>query len=211
MIKLYIVSIREPIEDAEKWINRLLLARREKTKAFRKKEDRLRSLYAGLLLQKYCGITDESRILYNSYGKPFTQEGPEFSLSHGGDYVVLGTNEGPIGVDVEPIGEFDTTVAQESLQEDELNWVMDKEQAMRLYTMWTRKESIMKAVGKGFSLPPRCFSVLPAAATSLTVDGTDYGIYTCVYANHAVSVAALGMSAECEMVRVTASALLTSL
>lgn len=210
-MKLYIVSIRRPIGNAGQWIDKLLPARREKTRGFKKEEDRLRSLYAGLLLQKIYGIADESRILYNQYGKPFTENGPEFSLSHGGDYVILGIDERPVGVDVEPIREFDPAVAQETLQPDELNWVLDKDRDARLYAMWTRKESIMKAAGKGFSLPPASFSVLPADAAMLSVDGADYGIHTCVYANHSISVAVLGMPVDCELVSVSPTDLLADL
>lgn len=210
-MKLYIVSIREPLDNPEKWIAGLLPARRVKTKRFHREEDRLRSLYAGLLLQNILGIRDESRLAYNPYGKPFCEGGPEFNLAHGGDYVILGINEQAVSVDVEPIGEFDLAVAQETLRLEELTWVLDKERAKRLYILWTRKESIMKVTGKGFSLPPQSFSVLPAAGPVLSVDGTDYGLHTWVYANHAISAAVLGRPVDCEMVRLSPAELVAGL
>lgn len=202
-MKLYIVSIKEPLDNPEQWIAGLPPARRAKTKGFHKEEDRLRSLYAGLLLQNILGIRDESRLAYNPWGKPFCAGGPEFSLAHGGDYVILGVEEQAVGVDVERIGEFDPAVAQETLRQEELTWVRDEEQARRLYMLWTRKESIMKAAGKGFSLPPQSFSVLPAAGPVLSVDGADYGVQTWVSANHAFSAAVLGGPVDCEVVKVS--------
>ena len=38
---------------------------------------------------------------------------------------------------------------------------MERDPTERFFRLWTLKESVMKAVGKGLALPPSGFSVLP--------------------------------------------------
>ena len=82
--------------------------RREKAQRFLREDDRLRCLAAGYLMQHCLSGYAEDRLRTGRDGKLFLTGGPAFSLSHGGEYVILGvTDEAPsIGVDVEPIREM---------------------------------------------------------------------------------------------------------
>jgi 4'-phosphopantetheinyl transferase len=76
------------------------------------------------------------------------------SVSHSGGRVVLAaTRAGPVGVDVEEIGEVDLdSLVPAVLAPDEADSVVT---ASDFYTYWTRKEAVVKATGDGLmvSLP----------------------------------------------------------
>ena len=127
--------------------------RKEKALRFIQRDDRLRSLAAGYLMQKYLPGFSEDRLWTGKQGKPFLRGGPAFSISHGGNYVALAWDEkaGGVGVDVEPIGEMEyyqsilpfytTAEEQKAIGSD----------ARKAVWVWTRKESLYKCVGEGVS------------------------------------------------------------
>jgi len=141
-------------------LDRCMPARMEKARRFRFERDRLLCIGAGLLLQRFAGIHDESELSTGPYGKPFSPGGPAFSLSHSGDWCALVTGEDDIGMDIEKTDEKNISVASAVFSSGERDW-MEEEPVERFYTLWTLKESLMKAVGLGFRLPPDSFEVLP--------------------------------------------------
>ena len=112
-------------------------------------------------LMKHClpGYT-EAQLWTGSAGKPFLRNGVPFSLSHGGNYVVLAwceESEG-IGVDVEPIQdmEYYRPILPLAMKPEEIKAV--GEEARMAVRIWTRKESLYKCIGEGIS----GFQELPA-------------------------------------------------
>lgn len=106
---------------------------------FRQHDDQLRCLGAGILLHRVLGVEHDDDLLYGPYGKPFLANGgPEFSLSHAGEYVILVTHDTPVGVDIEPITpEHDEAFLRE----------------------WTAREAIMKLTGLGLQLGPESINL----------------------------------------------------
>jgi len=141
-------------------LERRMPMRMEKARKFRFERDRLLCIGAGLLLQRFANIRDESELRTGPYGKPFSPNGPAFSLSHSGDWCALVTGEGDVGMDIEKMDENHLSVAPVVFTPDERTWLA-AESLERFYTLWTLKESLMKAVGLGFRLPPDSFEVLP--------------------------------------------------
>lgn len=90
------------------------------------------------------------------HGRPVLQDlpgGPEFSLSHRGDLVVIGVDSEPIGVDVEAEPNEDT-MAQvlPLLHPAERARVEAAEAGARtavFATLWARKEAYLKGLGTG--------------------------------------------------------------
>jgi 4'-phosphopantetheinyl transferase len=160
--------------------------RRAKTLRYCYEDDRLHSLCAGLLLHKYVGHTT---CQIGSFGKPYCPGGPCFSISHAGDYTIVAIHDKHVGVDIEPLRNFEPNVAKAICQEPELNWLYEDEPDLRFYQIWTRKESIMKACGHGLVLPATSFSVLPLEAEHLWLDDTSYGIQTIAFRKHIISAA----------------------
>ena len=105
--------------------------------------------------------------------------GFDFNLSHTGGWIALGIcQEGRIGVDIETI---DPTfpameIAAEFFLPEECDWIAQGS-VERFFHLWTAKEALMKATGRGMSLPPDKISVTirdgqPATVTNLETGGT---------------------------------------
>lgn len=121
--------------------------------------DKLLCLAAGLLLSKTFGKENVKKIRLNQHGKPYIENESYFNLAHSGNYVVLAVDSKPVGVDIEQHRERNfEAIARISFHEKEreqLKRSQDKQQTF--YELWTLKESYMKAVGRGFNLPPTSF------------------------------------------------------
>ena len=135
-------------------------ARMEKAGRFRFERDRLLCIGAGLLLRRVIGIRDESELRTGAYGKLSAPGYPAFNLSHSGDWCVLVTDDDDIGVDLEKMDEKNLSVAPAVYTPGELAW-MGEQPLERFHTLWTLKESLMKATGLGFQLRPDSFDALP--------------------------------------------------
>lgn len=133
--------------------------RRRRLEKYNIMEDKQRCLVAGLLLRYALGDSVH-RLHYGDRGKPYLPDGPCFSLSHSGNYVVLALAECDIGVDIEKLREYKEKLARRCCTEDEFLWLQGRDSA-DFYNLWTGKEAVMKATGLGFALPAHSFSVLP--------------------------------------------------
>ena len=130
--------------------------------AYREEKDKVRA-FASELLKRYWlpKILDINRddlvIRKNGSGKPYL-EGEfgqySFNISHSGAYVIMAiAQEYEVGVDIEKI--------ENSLSYEELCPIVfsQQEQVYALkslntfYTMWTKKEAFLKALGVGFLDP----------------------------------------------------------
>jgi 4'-phosphopantetheinyl transferase len=152
--------------------------KRARLHRFRHREDLIRGLMADLLLRSRI-IEDlhmdnaSIRFELNSYGKPRLSgvSNYHFNVSHSGDWVVCLVDNEPVGVDVERVQAFEEGIARSFFAEDEYRFVLEgaqeRERQLRFYRIWTAKESYIKAVGKGISLPLTDFSVV----TSEGVEG----------------------------------------
>jgi 4'-phosphopantetheinyl transferase len=94
--------------------------------------------------------------------------GVEFSVTHGGDLLVLAFAGGPpVGVDVEPVGapedvgaellDFTLTAAERARLLD----VPAPERTPTFLRHWTGKEAILKALGTGLDVDPQAVTLPP--------------------------------------------------
>ena len=153
-------------------LSRVPESRKRKALAMHYEESQRQCLGVGLLLVlalEKKGIEGQKiRIEENQFGKPFFPEHPEiqFNLSHSGKWVLCGISDLPLGCDAEKIRRgseklskrFFHPMEQKALAAlvPEFSQAWQKEFAR----IWTRKESYIKAIGAGLSLPMRSFSVL---------------------------------------------------
>lgn len=111
----------------------------------------------------------EIKIAVSKYGKPYikNQADIHFNLSHSHEWVVAAVDRKPIGIDVEYIQPIDEEIARFYFSPIEYsNLIHVKEGAERLayfYDLWTLKESFIKKVGKGLSIPLDTFSIIKDA------------------------------------------------
>ena len=148
---------------AEREIYEDVLSARERQVAarFHFDADRERSIVArgGLrrILSAYCGVSPQALTFRtDTYGKPSLSgipSAPQFNVSHSGDCVLIGVSLGPCGVDVE---RSHTRLSEHSIAERffcprEVKWLRRNQNGF--LRLWTMKESVIKAVGRGLSIP----------------------------------------------------------
>lgn len=149
-MKLFVLDAENVSEEDISLVRARFPRRYERAMRLVKNEDRLASIAAGALLWRVLGA-DESMIITAAEGRPYLAEGPEFSLSHSRGRCVLAVSDTRIGVDIEWMDESDLIAAGAALTEAELEWIAP-DPLERFHILWTRKESIYKAVG-GFEDP----------------------------------------------------------
>ncbi|MGM1567741.1 MULTISPECIES: 4'-phosphopantetheinyl transferase family protein [Bacillus cereus group] len=136
---------------------------------FRKQKDALRSLLGDLLIRSI--ICEEFNISnsnihfkFNEFGKPYLYNKPSFhfNISHSGEWVVCAIDHhAPVGIDIEQIKPIDFEIAKCFFSDDEYKHLLlqpTEKQLDYFYTLWTLKESFIKAHGEGFFMPFNTFS-----------------------------------------------------
>ncbi len=170
MLKIYQMCIRPLLEDAvfEEKLKQVNAKRREKALRYRSKEDRCRSLAAGLLIREGLlreGISYETAQFGDTeYGKPFLKDGAvHFNCSHSGDYAVAVFCSREVGIDVEHgarlLGEKGQTqmqrIAGRAFTANEREQLANRKGDARrreFLRLWTCKESYAKAAGLGLRM-----------------------------------------------------------
>lgn len=105
-------------------------------------------------------------------GKPFCVDSLlQFSLSHTQDYALLAISHTPLGVDVEKIEpqRAELSIAKRFFAEEEyqhLATLPEPERIQAFFSVWTRKEAFVKALGLGLSYPLNAFAVNTAKAAA---------------------------------------------
>ena len=174
-MKLYIFDINDLFDLGG--IELLETGRRSRLFRYRRLEDQVRCLAAGLMLRSVFGKEAAASIPPSGTGKPVLPDGPCFNLSHSGDKVVLAEDDWDVGVDVEQIAPWSWQVAKKVFTSRELAWLRNQSSEAAFYRLWTGKEAIMKALGLGFQLPPECFEILPESAGPNPVCGRNWYLY----------------------------------
>jgi 4'-phosphopantetheinyl transferase len=103
---------------------------------------------------------DELAIEWNEFGKPFLRDFPDwhFNLSHSGEKLLLAiSHKNPVGIDIEFIKNRTSLndVVKRCFAISEQNYWFDLPEAEKLtafYDFWTRKEAVVKGIGRGIAL-----------------------------------------------------------
>jgi len=151
-------------------LERLLSAEeRQRRRAYARANDRLRFLTGAAVLRLAAAgclsvAPRELRVDRRCdrcgapHGKPRLPDHPELdvTVAHSGEHVAVALARGPrIGVDVEQIRDVDVdALARASFARDEadaLAALPDEDRAAAFFGLWTRKESIVKALGVGIT------------------------------------------------------------
>lgn len=112
-------------------------------------------LLRSLLIQN--GIPENKQeFVYNDYGKPMLRENDllHFNISHCSGLAVCAYAKSPIGIDAEKIRDFPERVMKRCFTEREIGFVKKSScPNVSFFQLWTLKESLVKAIGKGLSYP----------------------------------------------------------
>lgn len=164
MVELFAADIRQIAPKSEELILLLDEERQKRVRSYGSSRDALRCLAAGLLL--YGAFGERARnahFEHGNRGKPFLPDVAPFNLTHAGDYAVLALSAEAVGVDLERIRAINwSRVSERFFHPDEQRFLAESADPQTMFfTIWTLKESFLKALGHGFSVSPRSFCVLP--------------------------------------------------
>jgi 4'-phosphopantetheinyl transferase len=130
-----------------------------KIKKFKKWQDAHACLFGRLLLKEMLSLfsidQDLGKLRYTNYQKPYFENSDfNFNISHSGKYVVCaGTNQSKLGVDIEEIKSINIQEFKEQFHIEEWGQIKNANNLATFYKFWTMKEAIIKADGKGLSIP----------------------------------------------------------
>lgn len=176
----------------EQWYAALSADERERGARFLRPMHQQRFITARAILRQLLGqyLNVDPAVIQFSFGehdKP-ALAGPhanslQFNLSHSDDMAVYAfTRSGAIGIDIEKIqSENKSDIAERFFSPAEiaaLATLAPSEQAAGFFRLWSRKEAIIKANGKGLAQPLSSFSVaLDAQQETIHVDQQVWTLY----------------------------------
>ncbi|PKV49534.1 4'-phosphopantetheinyl transferase [Aquimarina sp. MAR_2010_214] len=133
---------------------------------YRRWQDAQLSLLGRVLLKKgmekvNCSF-DESDLKYSDFNKPYFNSCViNFNISHSGEFVVcVLTDIGDVGIDIEKIDSIEINDFKSQMTPNEWEQISTSENTKNsFFKYWTQKEAIIKAHGKGLSIPLKSFEV----------------------------------------------------
>lgn len=146
-------------------------------------------LLARYALEHISGERPDHPFTKGDKGKPHPEgiNGTHFNVSHSGHWVVVATSPAAVGVDVERMRRVPEGVAYRFFSEPEKQWLdqagNEFEKAHIFFTLWTLKESFLKAIGKGLTKSLSTFTVqhAPHGGYELAPDDETQGFYLKAY------------------------------
>lgn len=131
----------------------------ERAGRFRRWQDRQAYILGRLLiwqgLQRHgYGPDCLDRLKTTPFGKPYIDQRIFFNLSHSGRYVICIFSTEETGIDIEEMVPTDLHEFNSLFTEQEKEQIYSSAQPLKaFFRLWTIKESVIKAEGKGLSIP----------------------------------------------------------
>ncbi|MCM3703247.1 4'-phosphopantetheinyl transferase superfamily protein [Paenibacillus macerans] len=162
--------------------------KKERINRFYRIEDSYRSLLGDALIRhkikQFTGIHNHQlKIDLSSYGKPYIDPslGIHFNITHSGEWVVAAFGEKNVGIDIEEIKPINFEIAKKCFSPREfadLTTLTDiDEKRSYFYDLWTLKESYIKTIGRGLSIPLNSFSIFMNSDKEIFIDGAEDTVF----------------------------------
>lgn len=177
MTSIYYTSCKQlPAIEYKKAVSQLPERMQAKIAKYRRWQDAQAYLYGRLLLKygmhslgfNYSLVEMET----DEHGKPYFPESPfSFNISHSGEYIVciISIDEkSHLGIDIEEIRPLELKGFEAVFSPEEKEELDD---IMKFYTYWTRKEAVIKADGRGMSIP---LDLVNTTELTVPLDGDFY-------------------------------------
>lgn len=149
----------------------------KKTKRFYKEIDRNRFIIYRSILKLVLGAYTNLNVKnihldYDFNKKPYLASHPwlHFNLSHSEDFAAIAVSRRKVGLDIEYMSkDFNFTSMLPDVFDDEETTIIQKanDKKNTFYTLWTRKEAFVKALGKGID---EDFKYIPCLDGEYNVD-----------------------------------------
>lgn len=114
------------------------------------------------LKKEYGLIYEELQISRKEHGKPYIENvsGVYYNISHSEGIVACLLHSSDVGIDIEQIRPFSERVARRVFTEKEIKYLQEETENEkvwneRCFSLWTLKESYVKAIGDGLRMPLR--------------------------------------------------------
>lgn len=127
-----------------------------------------------------------------------------YNISHSGDWILLAVANSEIGADTEQVNPayHYHEVLQDNFSGDEINYIEQGISPERFFLLWTRKEALTKATGKGLDedlkLIP-CLDGIHLAESSVISSANDWLISS--FELHACYIASIAVNPTIEEIR----------
>ena len=194
-IKSYMFDISSIDEESfNKLLNSVKKYRKEKIDKLGNIDAKYLSLAVELLIKKACedfGVDYlNEEIVFNENGKPsFKNSKYFFNTSHSSKYALCVISDVEVGCDIEEIKGYKEKVAKRfftSKENEYLDLTNDKDGLF--YRLWTLKESYVKCIGKGLTVPLNSFE-LSNDSNNIIVKGKDnYQFFEFKHGNYQISI-----------------------
>ncbi|MBJ6369817.1 4'-phosphopantetheinyl transferase family protein [Snuella sedimenti] len=142
------------------YLNLLPRNLQEKNSRILRWQDKHSNLFGKILLMEALKRHDFrsctlKEIKYNKYKRPYFEADFDFNISHSGEYVVCAMGENiKLGVDIEKIVDIDFSHFSKTMTPDQWKEILFSiNPSKTFFKYWTLKESIIKADGRGLSIP----------------------------------------------------------
>ncbi|MHB1221460.1 MAG: 4'-phosphopantetheinyl transferase family protein [Gammaproteobacteria bacterium] len=135
------------------------------------------------ILGTYLGVNPkEISFAYTEYNKPYLltpKTSLTFNVSHSNNIAVyVISSEASVGIDIEKTqSTYNPDLAKRFFSVEEnaaLSELTAEEQITEFYRLWSRKEALVKASGKGLTMPLNSFSVVMKDTTSIKFEEKDW-------------------------------------
>ncbi len=161
MIKVYFLKInKKHYKHLDVYLKALPVVIKKRLFKLDQKDDRFRGVIARLILKKILIVEGYSenvlkKIKIDEYNRPYLDNKIDFNISHSGNYVLCaictnGAKKTRVGVDIEKMRKIKIDEFNVFLSKTELVDVLRKKRPLnRYFELWTKKEAVSKANGKG--------------------------------------------------------------
>jgi 4'-phosphopantetheinyl transferase len=194
MIKVFVVQLEEA-EYTPEFMDILLQflpeAGRERVRDRLNSSSKLHTVAGELLARysvgQYLGKSDqEINLVFGDKGKPHIDnlKNVHYNISHSGHYVVCAVATAELGIDVERVRKVNLRIAERFFSESEISDLMARNEKDRMHyfiTLWTIKESYLKAVGRGLTQHLNSFTIRKNGDSYILTgneEAEEYGIET---------------------------------
>lgn len=163
-IQIYYAQLDRPLKQScfDAYKDRLPRSEQARIENYKREQDRLAALVGKALLM--IAATDRgfaldwSSLQRDAYGRPYFTSGAgfaDFNISHSGRYVVVAISmQGAVGIDIEARGSLTLADFENCFTPMEWRRIMESEDSTgQFFKSWCIKEAVIKAIGKGLSIP----------------------------------------------------------
>ncbi len=176
MVHIY-YTIFEQVRDAGDWqalLQQMPPSIIDRVDRYRQDINKYQLVYGRLLLQRifwdlgYAAF-NLADIQYTSFNKPFWRADIDFSIAHSGNIVGCAlSTKGSIGLDIEQIKAIDISNFNHILNTDDQQSLSKSNSVNKdFFKIWTIKEAVSKADGRGLSMDVKDIHIGPKQATFL--------------------------------------------